>query len=76
MRLISETVPRRDAGPELTGTYLQRVSEINLTSRLRSTTIHRIQSQAKLRRLQRLRLVTVARGGCLRPRLRNQSGTG
>ena len=38
VRLVSETVPRWDAGSELTGTYLQRVSETNLTTRVRSTT--------------------------------------
>lgn len=36
--LVFETVPRRDAGPELTGTYLQRVSEANITARGRSAT--------------------------------------
>ena len=36
MESVSETVPRRDAGPELTGTYLQRVSETDLTTRIRT----------------------------------------
>ena len=35
----SETVPRRDSGPELTGTYLQRVSEADPTTAVRSTTV-------------------------------------
>jgi len=43
VRLVSETVPRRDAGPELTGTYSQRVSETNLTTRVRSAAIPDMQ---------------------------------
>ena len=35
VRSVSGTVPRRDAGPELTWTYLQRVSETDLTTRVR-----------------------------------------
>ncbi len=35
---LSETVPRRDAGPELTGTYSQRVSEREFTTQVLSTT--------------------------------------
>ena len=38
VRSVSETVPRRDAGRELTWTYLQRVSEADLTTRVRNTT--------------------------------------
>jgi len=34
--LVSETVPRRDAGSELTWTYLQRVSETNTTTPVRN----------------------------------------
>jgi hypothetical protein len=37
---VSETVARRDAGPELTGTYLQRVSDIDPTARVRTTAVH------------------------------------
>ena len=37
---LSETVPRRDAGPELTGTYLQRVSESDPVARVRNRGKH------------------------------------
>ncbi len=45
---VSEIVSRRDAGRELTWTYLQRVSEVDLTARVRNTdadTTNRIVDQ-------------------------------
>ena len=40
VRSLSETVPRRDAGHELTWMYLQRVSESDLTTRVRAPSVH------------------------------------
>ncbi len=37
MKSVFETVPRMDAGPELTWTYLQRVSKTDFAACVRST---------------------------------------
>ncbi len=45
-RLVSETVARRDAGPEPTGTYLRRVSETSLAIHVRSEILRQNPTQA------------------------------